>query len=302
MTEGFFSLSKIQGCKKTGDLSHCGLCGLYKHCKSPKMPATGKGRKDILFIGEAPGKVEDALNTQMVDDSGKLLRRMLRLFHVNLDLDCIKIDAVMCRPHHSEKPKPHMIEACRVNALKTIREYNPNVIFLLGDVACNSVLPEIWKGDLGSINRWTGHCIPCREFNAWVVPTYHPSHIRNNEDNKVLNRLFKNHLRLGIDKADSKPWKKVPKYEEQVERIFKPSQVAIIIREMIKKGGVVAADYETNCLKPEGEGTEIVSCSVCWRGRRTISYPWQGDAIDATDDLWKSPLQKIAANLKSVSL
>ena len=61
---------------------------------------------------------------------------------------------------------------------------------------------------------------------------------------------------------------------------------------------MLSFDYETNCLKPEGEGTEIVSCSVCWRGRRTISYPFVGEAVEATSDLLKSSMLKIAANLK----
>ena len=66
----------------------------------------------------------------------------------------------------------------------------------------------------------------------------------------------------------------------------------------MKRDGTVAFDYEANCLKPEGEGTELVSCSICWRGRRTISYPWQGEAIEATDEMTRSSMPKIASNLK----
>ena len=59
MTKGFFSDYKVRSRRRTGHLPQCGRCGLYKHCKSPKMPATGKGRKSILVVAEAPGKNED---------------------------------------------------------------------------------------------------------------------------------------------------------------------------------------------------------------------------------------------------
>jgi DNA polymerase len=298
MTKGFFSTAKIQTKRKTGHLAHCGSCGLYKHCKSPKMPATGDGRKNILVVAEAPGKDEDALNTQLVGKAGKLFRIYLKSFGVNLDRDCVKTNAVICRPRDNKKPEDNMINACRPNLLKTLKKCDPNVIILLGAVACKSLLSELWTDDLGQISRWVGFCIPCRKPNAWIVPTFHPSYINRMGEEQLLSNLFKKHLELAVSKAKSKPWKEVPDYKKCIEIVTRPSQAAKIIREMIQKGGATAFDYETNCLKPDGEGTELVSCSVCWRGRRTISYPWQGEAIEATDELTKSPLPKIAANLK----
>ena len=297
MAEGFFSISKVQGERKTGHLAHCGRCGLHKHCKSPKMPASGKGRKKILIVAEAPGKNEDQQNTQFIGKGGKLLRRFLKSLGVRLDVDCIKTYAIICRPRN-EKPKGSMIEACRPNLIKTIRKYKPNVIFLLGGIACRSLLSELWKDDLGKMERWEGFCIPCRDPNAWIIPTFHLKYMLQMGDDKMVNRLFENHLRIGIEKADNPPWKEVPNYKKRIEIVTRPSQAAKILREMTKRGGASAFDFECNCLKPDGEGTEIVSCSVCWRGRRTISYPWQGEAIDATSELIESPMLKIASNLK----
>jgi len=117
-----------------------------------------------------------------------------------------------------------------------------------------------------------------------------------NQDN-VLDRIFRQHLKLAIEKSKSKPWEEIPNYKKEIEIIIRPSQAAKLIREFTRRGGASAFDYETNCLKPEGEGTEIVSCSICWRGKRTISYPWQGEAIEATDEFTKSSLPKIASNL-----
>jgi len=297
MTKGFFTSSRIQSKQKISSISHCGLCGLYKHCNSPKMPPTGKGRMKILMVAEAPGRQEDRDNIQLIGKIGKYFRRKhLKPLGIDLDLDCIKTNAIICRPLENKTPEDYMIEACRPNLMKTIKKYQPNVILLLGAIACKSLLSEIWKEDIGSISRWAGFCIPCTNPNAWIIPTFHPSYISRRGD-KILDGIFKKHLKLAIKKAKNKPWTEIPNYEKQIEIITRPSQAAKIIREMIKKGGAVAFDYEANCLKPEGEGTEIVSCSICWRGKKTISYPWQGSAIEATSELLKSPMPKIASNL-----
>jgi hypothetical protein len=66
---------------------------------------------------------------------------------------------------------------------------------------------------------------------------------------------------------------------------------------MIGKKPIVF-DYETNCLKPEEENSEIVCCSINNSSKRTISFPWEGEAIDATADLLRSSTPKIGANLK----
>jgi len=297
--KGFFSTSKIQSRRKTGYLPHCGSCGLFRHCKSPKMVPTGKGRKKILVVAEVPDDNEDRDNTQLHKKGklGKYIRRILKSFGVDLDIDCTKTNAIICHPLYNKRPDNNMIEACRPNLMRTIKECEPNVILLMGEIACKSLLSEIYKDDVGKISRWCGYCIPCREPNAWIVPTFNPSYILQTGDD-FLGRMFKKHLSLAVSKAKSKPWDEVPDYKKQIEIITRPSQAAKILREMIKKGGAVAPDYETNCLKPDGEGTEIVSCAVCWRGRRTISYPWQSEAIDATSELLKSPMPKIASNLQ----
>ena len=298
MIKGFFSLLKTQSNVQTPRIPRCGLCGLYKYCISPKMPPTGEGGKKILFVAEAPGENEDRENIQLIGKVGKYLRRKyLRPLGIDLDRDCWKTNALICRPKDNKKPEDYMIEACRPNLMKTIRKCKPNVIILMGEVACKSLLKEIWKDNLGKISRWGGFCIPCTEPNVWIIPTYHPSYVMR-MDNEVLDRIFKKHLQLGISKAKNKPWVEIPNYEKEIEIIIRPAQVAKAIKEFIKKGGVSSVDFETNCLKPEGKGTDIVSCSICWRGRRTISYPWQGESIDATDDFLKSPLPKIASNLK----
>ncbi len=295
MNKGFFSKSEItkQHIPRT---ARCGLCGLYKHCLSPKMKPTGKNKKNILVVAEAPGREEDGKNIQLIGKAGQRLRKTLRKLGIDLDRDCIKTNAVICRREENQTPSDEMIECCRPNLLKTIEKYNPNLIILLGTVSIKSLFPVIYKEKIGTISRWGGYCIPCHKPNAWITATYHPSYIMRKQD-PVLDRIFENHLRLAL-KHKKKPYSVPPSFNEQIEIVPNPSQAADILRGMRKKGGVIAFDYETNCLKPDGEKTEIVTCSVCYKGKRTIAYPWVGEAIKATDKILKSSMPKIAQNLK----
>jgi len=296
MKKGFFSSSSFQTEDIIPTTARCGLCDRYKNCKSPKMPPTGKGRKKILFIAEAPGREEDKRNIQLIGQSGQLLRRYLKKMNIDLDKDCWKTNAVTCYADGNPTPKDNVIEACRPNLMKTIKQYQPNVIVLLGKIAIKSLISVLWKKDEGLVSKWSGYSIPCHNPNAWIICTYHPAYLIRQND-KVLNRLFEKHLRTAIKKSKSKPWKKVPDYKNQIEIIMNPVQAAQEVLKIMTKNSPIAFDYETNCLKPEGEGTKLFSCSIS-NGRKTIAYPWQGEARHATNKLLKSSIPKIASNMK----
>ena len=295
MNKGFFSKSEI-ATQHVPRTPRCGLCGLSKTCISPKMKPDGEGRKKILIVAEAPGRNEDEMNTPLVGKAGKRLKRTLKKLGVNLARDCWRTNAVICRPPENETPNSEKIEACRPNLLQTIKILDPNVIILLGGVAVESFLPTIWKEKTASVGKWAGFIIPCPKPNMWIAPTYHPSFLLR-KPSPITDRLFEKHLRAAV-KHKKKPWSVPPSYSEQIEVITIPTQAARILNQMRRKGGAFAFDYEANCLKPDGEGPEIISCSVCWRGKRTIAYPWAGEAIEATSKLLRSSAGKIASNIK----
>jgi len=276
----------------------CGACGLSKHCKSPKMPHTGQGRKRILFIAEAPGEEEDRRNVQLIGQAGQFLRRHLAQLHVDLDVDCWKTNAVICRPVNNEKPTSTMINACQANVLATIRKTHPHVIVLLGESANISLLPLIWDGDPTPVGKWVGWTIPSRRFNAWVCPTYHPSFIIRAGDN-ALELLFHKHLAKFM-KLRGRPYSEKPVQEESfVECIYRPAKAARLIREITEGRGPTAFDYETTCLKPDwGEEAKIVSASICWGHNKVAAFPFCGDVPEAMRSYLRCPRPKIASNLK----
>lgn len=297
---GFFAGSTLAQSKPPQSLvPKCGACGLHKTCISPKMAVTGEGRRRVLVVAEAPGEREDETGVQLVGSAGAVLRSKLHDIGIDLDRDCWKTNALICRPPNNRQPTAEEVDYCRPNLLNTITALKPDVIIPLGGVAVGSLIGHIWREDPGGIGRWAGWQIPSHAINAWVCPTWHPSYIqrlRDADDPAIL--WWTRHLKAAFQ-LQGIPWPgNPPKYEDRIERIYDTDVAARIIRGMIARGGPVAFDYETNMLKPDCPEARIVSCSVCWRGVRTIAYPWHGAAITATRELLVSPLPKVASNAK----
>lgn len=299
MIDSFFPAASLTMREPESTVPLCGKCGLHKTCKSPKMEPTGKGRKRILIVAEAPGETEDEQGVQLVGKSGQFLRRMMADAGLDLRNDCWLDNALRCRPPDNVIKKPVVIDYCRPNVLNAIEELSPTVILLLGKSAARSVIGRYWKDDVGGIKRWAGMRIPCRKPNVWICPTFHPSFImRAGKDAQLYEKVFTRHLAAAWALADSRPWGHVPDYESQVDLVYSPDEAASVIRRMIAKGGSVAFDYETDRLKPDHPDSRIVCASVCWEGKKTIAFPWDGDVIPAMKELLLSDVKKIGANIK----
>lgn len=298
MARGFFAGSELISKPPVSMLPKCGACGLYKGCRSPKMKVSGRGEKRILIVGEFPGAQEDEEDLQFVGKAGTYLREALDDIDIDMRQDCWSTNALICRPPNNEIKDKRAIEYCRPNLLQTIEDLKPISIILLGGSAVQSYIGHVWKKAPGPITKWVGWSIPSQKPNVWITPTYHPSFLLRQHNNKVLHRNFKEHLRLGC-MQDRLPWDNVPDYDSQIDIIFNPDEAAAILRKMAERGGAIAFDYENNCLKPETPGGDIICASACWRGKKTISYPWMGAAIQATFDLLNADnCHFIAANLK----
>jgi len=291
---GFFAGSQLVTKAPIGLHPKCGACGLHKKCNSPKLPVEGKGERGIMVVGEGPSAVEDDDGTLWGDAAGKKLRTQLQIRGIDLDEDCWSTKATIC--HTTGKPGDDITDYCRPNLTKAIKERNPSAFLVLGDSAVRSLIGALWREAPGSIHKWQGWTIPCQKLNAWILPTFRPEFVLK-EDNPVLDQMFEDTLERLSD-IDARPFETLPDEKREVELILDPAKAAHIIRKMIERGGTVAFDYETNMLKPDSPEATIVSCSVCWNGKKTIAFPWLGEAITATRELLRSPLAKIASNLK----
>jgi DNA polymerase len=300
MPRGFFHGSSILKEKDVDSLvPKCGACGLNKGCGSPKMPVTGEGRRKVLVVAEAPGKEEDLHGTQLIGPAGQELRKYLRKVGVDLDRDCWKTNALICRPPKNRTPTDSEIEYCRPNLIGTVKELKPEVVVLLGGAAVNSLIGSMWKRDVGAVSRWVGWTIPDQTYNCWICPTYHSSYIAR-EENEVLSLWFSRHLEAAFSLED-RPWNETPDYTKQVELIFDEEKAAEVIHYMRDFCGIAAFDYETTALKPDVENAQIVCCSIAWGFEdvtRCISFPVGEISSKALSEFIKSPIPKIASNMK----
>ncbi len=297
---GFFSPAELVGNQKPERFAQCGKCGLYKKCMSPKMPPSGEGQRNVLIIGEAPGANEDQANRQFIGKAGDLLRGVLKRIGVNPDRDCTITNALICRPPNNKVADRRWVDYCRPNLLRTIEERAPVTIIPLGMTAVQSLMYHAYGNDIGSsLRRWIGWNIPSQKLNAWICPTWHPSYLDRNKDmpnGPALMLLFEQHLRRAF-KNKGRPWKQVPDYRGSVELEYNVPVIIALLEDFSNIATPVAFDYETNRLKPEGEGAEIICVSVS-NGKRTVAFPLYGEVVEALKKFLKSSTPKIAQNLK----
>lgn len=300
---GFFAESTLRKIKKPKALvAKCGLCQLYKHCKSPKMKVFGEGLKRILIVGEAPGETEDDTGKPFRGKSGKYLRNRLKEIGIKMDRDCWMTNALICRPEGNKTPTSEQIEWCNPNLRKVISTLKPIAILTVGKAAIESVLTGIWRKDLGAVSRWAGFKIPCRDLNTWIIPTFHPSYILRElkiaKGETPIEAIYGHHLSLlkGITK---RPFKKVEDLSKQIEILYDEDKIIKALNWMRKHPAPISPDYETNMLKPDSPKSEIRAASVCWNGERTIAFPYEGQKVKrAWRRLMYSDCPKYGQNFK----
>lgn len=150
----------------------------------------GEGRSDaeIMFIGEGPGRDEDASGRPFVGRAGQLLTAIIEKGFGIPRSDVYIANIVKCRPtvdmagRRDRPPEDDERDACTPFLLKQIEIIDPKVIVTLGNPStkflCNTRL-----GITKARGTWHLFChIP-------VMPTYHPSYVlRNGGEKSPLKR------------------------------------------------------------------------------------------------------------------
>ncbi|HDN17637.1 MAG TPA: hypothetical protein ENF41_01130 [Candidatus Bathyarchaeota archaeon] len=265
---------------------------------SPRMEPHGKGKKGILVIGEAPGEWEDRRGKQWQGKVGRVLRRTLREFDIELFEDCVCVNAVNCRPPNNKTPSAFQIQCCRPKVWKVIEEFRPKLILLLGNAALESFLAERWKKKLGGITRWRGWRIPDREVEAWVCPTYHPSYVeRKGRGESVEELIWKQDLESALSLL-SEPLPYRGNDEKCIECTTDVERIRRFLKELRECKIFVAFDYETTGLKPHSKGHRVVCVSICTADNFCISFPITSSVRGIFKGFLRSEIPKEAQNIK----
>lgn len=285
---GFFNLPVVAKGRTAGVRLDCRTCGLDRKCKTPKMPASGLGKRGVLFIAEAVSAVEDARGGAMLGEPGQLLRMVLQEdCGFDLDRDARKINAVSCCVPTRKKPGPTDLEiaCCRDRVWAEIRAFNPRVIILLGTAALESFLahrlpkdPDQEEAKVGSMASWRGWKIPDRETNAWVCPTYHPSYVLQQDKNPAAEVIFRRDIREALAQAEVPLPGHSGREEDNVEVCTDPRQIRAYLRDRTNREASFSFDYETTGLKPYDPGHRIICASISQdEGQTAFAFPMRED-------------------------
>ncbi len=163
---------------------NCKKCRLYKQAKHG-VPGEGNVDSELLFIGEAPGAVEDETGRPFVGRAGMLLERLLAELGYKRE-DVWIGNIIKHRPPGNRDPLPDEIHACIPYLAAQIKTIDPVLIVSLGRFALNF----FYKA--GKISRDHGELI--KTTNFFVFPIYHPAAGLRNP--KMLEALKKDFLRI----------------------------------------------------------------------------------------------------------
>jgi DNA polymerase len=179
-------------------------CNLCRLAATRKQVVFGEGNPNarLMFIGEGPGKDEDASGRPFVGRAGQLLTRIIEN-GLKLKRDEVYIaNVVKCRPtvdglgQRDRPPSPDEVAACAPYLKQQIELVSPEVIVTLGNPATKFLL-----GTAEGITRLRGKW---QSYNGIpVMPTYHPSFLlRNGGDagNTPHKREVWNDMKMVIEK------------------------------------------------------------------------------------------------------
>lgn len=161
----------------------CQQCGL---CNGRKNTVFGVGDEKAkwLFVGEGPGRNEDAQGEPFVGKAGQLLDSMLLALNMKRGENVYIANIVKCRPTDDSgkdrRPSQEEVAACLPYLKRQIALVRPTVVVALGHTAAWALLgidPAVSVGKLrGTIHRYES--LP-------VIVTYHPSYLLRQPQDKA---------------------------------------------------------------------------------------------------------------------
>ncbi|GAA6209501.1 uracil-DNA glycosylase [Cognatishimia sp. WU-CL00825] len=150
--------------------AHFDHCSLKRGARSLVF-ADGQDCGRVMIIGEAPDREEDRSGTPFVGQAGRLLDRMLAA--IGLDRNAQEPDKAVYltnilpwRPPQSRDASAHEIAMMRPFVQRHVALVNPDILILMGNSACHSVLEK--RG----INRLRG--VWTEAYGKPTLPMLHP--------------------------------------------------------------------------------------------------------------------------------
>ena len=152
------------------EISTCELCSLHQ-TRTQTVFGVGDPNADWLFIGEAPGKDEDAQGEPFVGRARRVLNEMI--FSIDLSREKIFIANILkCRPPNNRDPKASEVDQCFHYLEQQVQQIDPKIIIAVGKVAAQNLL-----GTDQTMSQLRGRA---HYFGAKKIPLlvfYHPAYL-----------------------------------------------------------------------------------------------------------------------------
>lgn len=159
-------------------------CSLRQGCIQA-VPGDGNPDSPIVFIGEAPGRVEDEQGIPFVGPAGKVLDKLLASIGWQRS-DIYITNVVKCRPPENRDPLPLEVEEHKQFLQRELELIKPNLIVLLGRHALQWFLPD------EQISQCHGKTK--RQADYVYFPIYHPAASLHNPN--LANTLKEDFLKI----------------------------------------------------------------------------------------------------------
>jgi len=157
------------------DLGDCTRCKLHRG-RTKLVFGDGNPKAELVFVGEGPGRDEDAQGLPFVGRAGKLLTQMIEAMGLQRE-DVYICNVVKCRPPENRTPEKDEIKTCSPFLLRQLDAISPKVIVCLGSVAAQTLL-ETNRG----ISHFRGEWLDFR--GRKLMATYHPAYLLRNPSAK----------------------------------------------------------------------------------------------------------------------
>lgn len=168
------------------NVASCQKCLLYKTAANP-VPGNGNPEAEILFIGEAPGFMENQKGIPFCGLAGKLLDELLESIGLNRD-QVFVANILKHRPPDNREPLPEEIIACQDFLDRQIKAISPKAIVTLGRFSMYKFLP---LGKI-SLDHGKGRIIEYNGSRVILVPMFHPAAALRGQD---VEQMLRNDFR-----------------------------------------------------------------------------------------------------------
>ena len=185
-------------------------CNTVKLCNAcplgisiTRVPGDGDYVDPVIFLGEAPGAMEEILGIPFIGRSGTLLREIFDRANYNIH-DGFITNTVRCRPLDNRIPAIDEIKRCSSHTKNLIIALQPKFIVCVGASAAKLIKiyssdPRVW----GLISKLSGTVvndvsltIDGLTFGVDIGYIYHPSFIMRNQQWK---ELYYDHILQMVD-------------------------------------------------------------------------------------------------------